>query len=102
MRDVDPADRRSTLVTLTDEGQRAYSEISALLMEYSTLVVEGMGAERARELVDLMDDCSQQMDESLEVMRARHPEGVRDAACMRGPHPHPFAGPCTDDEGDCQ
>lgn len=82
-----PADRRSTIVSLTEEGHRLHDDMYRLFREYITLVVGTYGEEKTRRLMEEMAAYTEAMDGALETMHERYP----DLETSMPPHP-PFCG----------
>ena len=83
----DAADRRNTLVSLTEAGERRRSEIWTLYREFLTEVMERFGVDRTRALIAELDECRETMTEVFGAFHERHPE-LGDGPCVPPHHHH--------------
>ncbi len=63
----DPADRRATLLTLTDEGQRRIEDVHAWRTEWMTEAIDGLGPERTAALIDGLEQFGVQIEDLVEA-----------------------------------
>ncbi|MGI6536687.1 MAG: MarR family winged helix-turn-helix transcriptional regulator [Eggerthellaceae bacterium] len=85
----DPADRRKTLVTLTDAGRRERDRGRSLFVEYARLIAGDFGEERMEAFSREADQLAAAMRRALDAMGQRHPnltgdDPVRPLHCRCG------------------
>lgn len=84
----DPADRRKTLVTLTDAGKRERDRGRSLFVEYARLIADDFGEERMAAFSREADQLSAAMQRALDAMGQRHPDLTGDDSVRPLCHPH--------------
>ena len=84
VRSSDPADRRKTLVTLTDAGDRERIEGRELFLEYARLIADDFGDKRLEAFSAEAKRLAEAMQDALAAMEERHPDqmnGDGEACC---------------------
>ena len=64
-RDQDPKDNRAVLLNLSSEGRRIYDEITPLATEWERSLLQGLGADEAKSLHQIIDRLHRRMDDSM-------------------------------------
>lgn len=69
VREIDPDDRRSTCVHLTQKGQQARDKGHTLMMGFAAHVVDGMGEEEFRQMIALWNRFGDVMEKEILALK---------------------------------